>query len=112
MADKFDLSIDLASGLQAVLCAVEYEDLAVDAKSRNDIGVLRLITRLVNLAGVVNLLHDVELDSGRLSIRRLGVTSDFPSLLVVVFGVRGHRLGDLDFGDLDVVWEALGCVCS
>lgn len=112
VANKLDLSVDLAKrgGLKRVLCAVENEDLAVNAESGDDVGVLRLVTGLVDLSRMLNLLDDVALDGG--NIGGLAIATNFPSLLVVVVRVRSPSLGDLDVSELNEVGALIGSVCA
>ena len=99
-----ELGVDLARRLAAVLGPVEDENASINTESGNQIRVLRLVARLVDLVRVVNLLDNVELD-GR-HVLGLAVAADLAALLVVLVGVGGDVGGDLDLGDLDVVLDA------
>src|SRR4051794_25051372 len=68
---KLDLGSWGACWVEAVLCAVEDQDPAVDGECRNDIGVLGLVAGLVHLARVIDLLGDLETDGRRLPRRCL-----------------------------------------
>ena len=95
------LGVDLALRLARVLRAIKDEDLAINAHGGQDIRVLGLVPSLVDFAGVVNLLSDVELDLG--SVASLAVAAHLAALIVVVLGAWLSLLGNLHLGDLDVV---------
>lgn len=101
VAVELDLRVDLPLRLAGVLRAIEDEDLSIDTHSGENVRVLRLVPRLVDLAGVVNLLSDVELDLG--GIARLAIAANLAPLIVVVFRIRLGRLGNFHLGDLEVV---------
>lgn len=107
MSDKLDLRANLArvGRLKGVLCPVKDENLAVDAERGDDVWILRLVPGLVDLSRVLNLVHNVALD-GR-HVARFAVAANLAALLVVVVRVRGHGLGDLDVGDLKVIWAVI-----
>jgi hypothetical protein len=108
MTDQFDLRIRRARGRQTVLGAVKDQHLAIDREGGNDVRVLRLISGLVDLARVVNLLGDVELDDRRLSRRCLApMAANLAALLVVVTRVGLNKLGNLKLRDLEIVWLSL-----
>lgn len=95
-----------AGGHERVLGAVEDEDVAVGAHGRDEVGLLGHVARLVDLALVHHLLLDVEAALGAAA-----VAADFLLLLVVAAGVLlGDRVGELDFGDLEVVGVVAGGV--
>ena len=113
MADQLDLWVRCARGHYAVLGSVEDQNLAVDSERRDDVGILRLVARLVDLARVVDLLGDVELDDGRLPRRALvAIAANLACRIVVVVGARNDRLGKLNLGNLEVVGLALSRVGS
>jgi hypothetical protein len=104
MANKLDLRARRARGGQAVLGAVEDQDLAINGERGDDVWVLRLVPGLVDLARMVDLLGDVELDDRRLPGRCLAaVATDLTALLIIVARVRVHKLGKLYFRNLEVV---------
>ena len=79
MAYKLGLELDrIVLWLQRVLGPVEDEHLAVYTQRCYDVGVLRLVARLVDLARVVDLLHNLEV-KGSL---RIAVAADFSALFV------------------------------
>ena len=84
-----------------MLRPVEDEDLAINAKSGNDVWVLRLIAGLVDFAGMLNSLHNVALESSNIAC--LSIAANLASFLVVVVGVRRHGFWYLDVGDLEKV---------
>ena len=110
MAVELDLRVDLALRLARMLRAVEDEDLAIDAHGRQDVRVLWLIPRLVDLARVVNLLGDVELDLS--SVASFTVAANLAPLIIVVLGAWCSRLRDLHLGDLHIVWFLIGGVST
>lgn len=113
MANKFDLRARCARRCQAVLGPVEDQDLAINSESGDDVGILRLVARLVDLARVVDLLGDVELDDGLLSRRCLAaIAADLATLLVVITGVRVGRLWKFYLRNLEIVGLALCSVGS
>lgn len=93
-----------------MLRSVEDENFAVDAKSSNNVRVLRLITGLVDFPRVLNPLYDVALERG--NIASFSIASNLASFLVVVVGIRRHGFGYLDIGDLKEVGTVVGSVCS
>ena len=108
VANQFDLAADVSVGKEAVLGAVEYEDLSINAEGRNDVGILRLVTGLVDLAGVVNLLRDLELDGHA----GLGVSANLAAVLVKIFRIGDCGLGYLHLGNLKMIRDAFGSVCA
>lgn len=93
-----------------MLGSVEYCDLAVDAHGRDDVGVLWLVSSLVDFALMVDLLLDGEFDSR--SVSRIAITSYFTLLLVIILLVRNNRLWELDVCDLQIIWRVTRCVCT
>jgi len=67
MADQLDLRIGGTRGLQTVLGAIVDQDLAINGKRCDNIRVLGLVACLVDLARVIDLLDNVELDDRRLA---------------------------------------------
>lgn len=112
VANELNLCIYLAQTrwLQRMLRSVKDEDFAVDAKSSNNVRVLRLITGLVDFSRMLNPLHDVALEGSNIAC--LSIASDLASFLVVVVGVRRHGFGYLDIGDLEEVGTVVRSVCS
>ena len=111
MADQLDLRVWRARGRQAVLGPVKDQDLSVDGKRRDDVGVLRLVARLVDLARVVDLLCDVELDDGRLPRRCLAaIAANLATLLDTVRIPERSLVGNMNWATFlfrDVVQERL-----
>src|SRR4030081_3019733 len=69
MADQFDLWVRSAGWSQAVLGAIENQNLAIHRQCRDYVGILWLVTRLVDLARVVNLLGNGKFDNRGLARR-------------------------------------------
>jgi hypothetical protein len=103
VSNKLDLSIDLSKGsrLERVLRSVEDENLAIHTKSGDDVGVLRLISSLVDFSGMLDLLNNLALDSS--DITRLAVATNLTSLLIIVLGIGRHSLWNLNIGNLEKV---------
>lgn len=100
VADALGLELNsVALGLQGVFCAVEDERPAVGAHGRDDVWVLGLVARLVDLAGVVDLLHNLEVE-GPFGV---AVAADFIAVLADLGQFGGAEVGDLAVGDLEVV---------
>lgn len=112
VSNKLDLSVDLSkgSGLERVLCSVEDEDLAIHTKSGDDVRVLRLISSLVNFSGVLDLLNNLTLDSS--DITRLAVATNLASLLIIVLGIGGYSLWNLNIGNLKKVGALIRSVSA
>lgn len=112
VANELNLCIHLAQTrwLQRMLRSVKDEDFAVDAKSSNNVRVLRLITCFVDFSRMLNPLYDVALEGGNIAC--LSISSNLASFLVVVVGVRRHGFGYLDIGDLKEVGTVVRSVCS
>lgn len=112
VANKLNLSVDLAKRgrLERVFRSVKDQNLAINAESSNDVGVLRLEASLVHFSGMLDLLDNVTLDGG--DIARLSVATNLATVLVVVAGVRCHSLGDLDISNLDEVGALIRCVSA
>lgn len=110
VANELNLGVDFAKGggLKGVLCSVKDEDLAVDTEGGNDVGVLGLVSGLVDLARVLDLLDNVALDGGHVS--GFSVSTNLAALLIVVVGIRRHSLRDLNVGNLDKVGALIGRV--
>lgn len=94
---EFDAAI--AFGGVGVLGAVEDQNLAVDAQGGDDLGILGLVAGLVDLTGVVDLLHDLELEG----LFRIAVAADLAGLFVKRLEIRGGEIGHVDVGNLEVV---------
>ena len=107
MPDQFNLSIDLSGRgrVERMLRSIKDEDFAIDAKCRKDVGVLRLISSLVHFTRVLNSLNNVALDGS--DITRLAIAADLASLLIIIVGVGRHCFGDLNIGDLKIVWTLI-----
>lgn len=97
VTDQLDLWRRRAIRNQTVLCAVEDEHLAVDRQRGNDIRVLRLVASLVDLARMVDLLCDLELDS-RSCLATM--PANLSTFLVIVVGIGRYSFGYLDLGNL------------
>ena len=97
-----------------VLGAVPDHSAAVGAHGGHHVRVLRLVARLVDLARVVDLLHDRQLDlHGRRLLRArrpAAVASNFFALLIVVGRVRCDGVWDLDLCELEVVGDVVAGV--
>lgn len=101
--NQFNLGIYLAKRgrLKRVLGAVEDENLSIYTQGGNDVGILRLVPSLVDLTRVLNLLDNVALDGS--DVTGVAIATNFASLLIVVGGIWGNRLGDLDISNLQKV---------
>lgn len=110
VADKLNLGVWLAGLMKAaVLGAVENQDPAVNCECSNDVWVLRLVSGLVDLAGVIDLLRDLESDDGRLP-SSTAIATNLATLFVIVGRVRRCGFRNLEFRNLEVVGLAFGCV--
>ena len=98
---ELNLRVDLSLRLAGMLSTVKDENLSIDAHSRKDVGILGLVSGLVDLAGVIDLLRNVELDLGDLA--GLAVATNLTPVLVEILGVGLGGLWDFYLGDLDVV---------
>lgn len=88
-----------------MLRSIKDEDFTIDAKRRKDVGVLRLISSLVHFTRVLNSLDNVALDGS--DITRLAITANLASLLIIIVGVGCHCFGDLNIGNLEIVWALI-----
>lgn len=112
MSQELHLGVDVARGQARVLRAIPDHDPPICAHCRDNVRVLWLVTRLVDLALVVNFLDNVEFD---LHLRLLGtptIASNFTFLLVVIIGIRGIGIGKLHMGNLEVIRRIIGGMCS
>ena len=102
VTEKFHLRVHLPSGHKLVFCPVPNHDSVVCTHRRYQIRILRLISGFVDLAFVIYLLYDIELDlhDWRLLRRSASISADLFALFVVVYRVRGNWFGKLDFGYL------------
>lgn len=103
VASQFSLRVDGAARQAAMLGPVEHQHLPVNAHRGDYIGVLRLVSRLVDFAGVVNLLLDGHLDRRRLAGSRAPMASNLALFFVIVALVGCNVLGQLDICDLEVI---------
>ena len=69
----------------------------------NDVWILWLVSRLVDLSRVINLLLNVHFDCGLFPVGRVSIATNFASLLIIIVRIRGDVLRDLDVCDLEVV---------
>lgn len=113
MSLEFDLRIDLTVRLGAVLGSVKDEDRPVDGQGGNQVGVLGAVASFVDLARVVDPLHNfpphctcVGRGGG------LAIAANLASVLIVVARVGANRLRNLNFGNLDIIGLFLGGVGS
>lgn len=93
-----------------MLGAIKDKDLSIDAHCGDDVGILWLISSLVDFSGMVNLLFNGHLDRSLLAIRRTAVATDFSPLLVVIVRVCCDILWQFNIGDLEVVLGVVGGV--
>lgn len=107
VAVQLNLRVELTHrrGLKSMLCAIKDEDPTVNAEGRNDVRVLRLIAGLVDLTRMLNLVDNVALDGSHIS--RLAVAANLATIIIIIIGVGRRGLGDLDVGDLQVVWAVV-----
>jgi hypothetical protein len=93
---------------QWVLCLVKYQHLSIGAHSCNKVGLLGHVSSLVNFTLVNHFLLDVEATFGATT-----VTTDFFFILIVptwVLTWSWNWVGELDFGDLEVVCIIARCM--
>lgn len=85
-----------------VLCSIPYHHSAVCAHGCYYVRVLWLVPGLVDLAFVVDLLHNVELyfHCRRLLARPSSMATNLFSVFIIVCSVWRHRFGQLYLGDL------------
>lgn len=107
---KLNLGVNIAVGLQRMFGTVENENPPIDAEGGNEVRVLRLVARLVDLTGMVNPLPNVE--SNRRRAPRLPVASYLPPFLVEIIGAGFDRLWYFDLSYLKMIWHAFSCVGS
>lgn len=93
-----------------MLCPIKDENSAINAKSSDDVWVLRLIASLVDLSGMLNSLYNIALEGSNVTC--LSVASNLASFLVIVVRVRYYSFGYLDIGDLEKVGAAVRGVSS
>ena len=86
MTDQFHLGVALSSRSAWVFRSIPDYDPTICAHGGNDVGILWLIARLINLPLVVNLLHNVEFDLhwGWLFRGTSSITADFFPLFIVI----------------------------
>lgn len=108
MTQKLHLRIDIASGQARMLRAIPNHYPAICAHRRDDVRVLRLIPSLVDLALMVNLLDNVELDLHLRLLRASTIASDLPFLVIVVVRVRNIGIGKLHMGNLKIIGSFSG----
>ena len=91
-----------------MLGTIEDKNLSINAHRCNNIGVLWLISSLVDFSRVVDLLLNGHLDCGLLAIRRVAVATNLSSLLVVVMRVCCDILWQFNIGNLEVILGIVG----
>lgn len=104
VAQQFQLGIHRSRRDAGVLRPIPNHDPPVCAHCCNHVGVLRLVSRLVDFALVVNLLHNIELHFHRALLGAATVATNFPALFIVVFGFWVIRIGKLYVRNLQVVF--------
>ncbi len=65
---QFRLGRNHALGDTAVLGSIEYKNSSARSHSSNNVGILRLVSRLINLAWMINFLLDDEFDRSLITI--------------------------------------------
>lgn len=110
VSDELDLGVDLAKvgWLKGVFCPVKDQDPTIHAESGNDVWVLRLVSRLIHLPGVLDLVNNVALDG--CDIPRFAVATNLSPLFIKFIRIGRHRFGDLDVGDLKEIGAVVGGV--
>ena len=100
--------------LARVFRSVENHDSSVCTHGGEYVGVLRLISGLVNLPFVVNSLYDIEFDLhyGRFLRGSTPVSADLLAFFVIVCRIRRDWLGKLHLGYLYVILGFIGGVCT
>ena len=91
----------------AMFGSIEHQHSSIHAHCSNDVGILRLVPRFVDLTWVINLLLDVHFDCRLFARRRVSITADFSSLFVVVMGVGCNVFGQLNVGNLKIVLRTI-----
>ena len=99
--DQLHLRADLAGRFHGVPGSVKNSYLAIHTQGSNDVGVLGLVPRLVDLTFVVDLLDNLEIYLG---VVFGDIATDLAPVVVEVGGVRLDVPGNLNFGNLEVVW--------
>lgn len=112
MAYELGLWVHRTLRVAAMLGAVENQYSSINAHGGYNIRVLRLVSRLVDLARVIYPLFNIELNRRLLARCRIAITANFSALLVIVKGVRGRVLWQLDLGDLQVVLRTVGSMST
>lgn len=107
MTFECNLGIDLTIRLGTVLSSVKDENRPVDSQSGNQVRVLEAVASLVNLAWMVDLLHNFPPHGTRIGGGGgggLAIATNLASVLIVVTRIRANRLRNLNFSNLDVIW--------
>ena len=112
--DEFNLRVRFVSRMKAaMLRPIKNQDLSVNRECGDNVWILRLVSCFVDLAGVINLLRDLESDHERLAATgSASKATKLATLLVKIGGVGLDRLWDLKFCNLDVVRLSLRRVRS
>ena len=114
VAEEFNLRIHLPSRQAGVLCPVPYHHSTICAHRGNDIGILRLIPRLIDFSLVVDLLDNLEFDFNWRGLfgRPTSVATNLLALLIVICRVGRNGSWKLHVRYLQVILRFAGCVCS
>lgn len=113
VAVEFDLWHDLACRNGRVLRLIPDHHSTICAHRRDDIRILRLVSGLVHLSGMVNLLDDIEFDLNSFSARwPPSVTTNLPCFFIVVFYIGCNSVWKLDICNLEEIGSAIGGVCA
>lgn len=114
MPNEFHLRGDLAGRHAGMLRPIPDHDTAVGAHCRYDVRVLWLVASLVDLALVINLLHNVELHfhGWGLLARSSTMAPNFFRLFIVIRDVWGDRFRELYMSNLQIILGFVGGVST
>lgn len=110
MADQFHLRVDYSSRCAWMFRPVPYHNPPIRAHRCYYVGILRLVSGLVDFALVIDLLDDMEFDFRLRCLLRgsAAVSTDFFSFLIVVCRVRRDRLRKLYMSYLKIILSFTG----
>ena len=114
MADKLDLRVHYSGWHARMFCAIKDHDSCICTHGCYDVGILRLIASLVDLAFVINLLDNCKLHfrRRRLLSRTASISSDLFSFLIVVLGFWCGKVRQLNVGNLKIILRLARSVCA
>ena len=87
----------------AVLGTIEDQYSSINAHCGYNIRILRLVSRLIDLSGVIYFLFNVHFDGSLFAGWRISITTNFSTIFIIVIGIGVDIFRDFDVGNLSVV---------